>query len=80
MRGDQVSPAGRALIERACAAIDVTPLSVAAAEGLDSRAVARLRRGQGDAGRARALAAALRRNSAELRALAAELTAAASQS
>ncbi len=74
--GGSLPSAERALIERARAALDVTPLSVAAAEGLDAAGLTRLRRG-GDGRRAQRLAAALRRRSAELRALAEELSAAA---
>lgn len=65
------------LLDRAHAALDVTPLSVAGAEGLDAAAVSRLRAGRGDSAAAARLARALRRHSAELRALATELVEAA---
>ncbi len=66
-----------ALLRRALAAMDVTPLSLAAAEGLDRRTVPGLLAGRGDREAAARLAEAFRRASAELRALAAELSEAA---
>ncbi len=68
------------LLDRARAALDVTPLSVAAAEGLDAAAIVRLRAGGGDRAAAARLARALKRQSLELRTLATELFEAARRS
>ncbi len=76
---EPVPSAEGALLARARAAIDVTPLSVAAAQGLDAAAVARLRSGDGDPATMVRLARALAASSAELWALAAELNEAARQ-
>ncbi len=72
-------PADEGLIARALAALDVTPLSLAAAEGLDRRTVAGLLAGRGDREAAARLAEAFRRASAELHTLAADLSEAAHQ-
>ncbi len=72
-RGKPVPSPEERLLRRAHQAIDVTPLSVAAAQGLDATAVARLRSGAGDPDTALRLARALEDRSAELLALAAEM-------
>ncbi len=72
-RGSPVPSPEERLLRLAHEAIDVTPLSVAAAQGLDAKAVARLRLGAGDRDAALRLARALEDRSAQLLALAAEM-------
>ncbi len=74
---DRVPAGERELLERARAALDVTPLSVAAGEGLDAAGVARLLAGKGDCATATRLARAFHEHSARLRMLARQLTEAA---
>lgn len=75
--GNDACFGGDRLVDRALGALRVTPATVAATEGLDRTALAALLAGRGKAFDAIRLARALERHSADLHALADELTSAA---